>query len=108
MIEVSVGLSADNLVRDLNCSGHAGFAIKGTDIVCASFTLMLRTFVRTCESYPETVFKVVSDAEGDFKLQFDEVPRTEFFRGVCWYFLRGLDDLSRDFPGQVNISYQET
>ncbi len=108
MIAVSVGLSPDNLVRDLHCTGHAGFAIKGSDIVCAAFTLMLRTFVRTCESSPEARFRVLVDSEGEFKLQLDEAPRNDSFKGVCWFFLRGLDDLSRDFPRQITISYQET
>ncbi|MEI8092687.1 MAG: ribosomal-processing cysteine protease Prp [Spirochaetales bacterium] len=109
MISVAVRLSPDNLIGALDCSGHAGFSWKGTDLVCAAFTILLRTFVRTCERLPEAGFQVREDRSGSFRLQFDSVPsdNVEQFRGSCWFFLQGVDDLARDFPEQVSISYSQ-
>jgi uncharacterized protein YsxB (DUF464 family) len=109
MIAVSVTLSPDKVIRELHCTGHAGFALKGTDIVCSAFTLLLRTLARTWESSPEVEFQVLADDEGVFHIRTkaDPVVGLEAFRGSCWFFLRGLDDLSRDFPEQITISYQQ-
>jgi uncharacterized protein YsxB (DUF464 family) len=107
MIEVAVALSSEGVIGELVAEGHAGFAPRGTDIVCAAFTLLLRTFSRTVEATPGVVWSVREDVPGRFHLVVSGVAPgvAEQYRGWCHFLLRGLEDLADDAPAQVRIEY---
>jgi len=107
MITVSVSLSPEGVIGKLMAEGHAGFALKGKDIVCSAFTVLLRTFARTVEASPEVVWTVTEDAPGRFQMAVSSVSfeMTEQYRGWCEFLLRGLEDLKGDEPLRVRIKY---
>ena len=49
MIEVLLVCGKDGAFKSCNASGHAGFAAKGKDIVCAAVTELLRTAVQVLQ-----------------------------------------------------------
>jgi len=107
MIKVSIVLSEEGAIGELVAEGHAGFALRGADIVCSAFTVLLRTFVRTIEASPGVAWTVKGDDPGLFHVTVKGVmPATvEHYRGWCEFFLRGLEDLAGDEPRRVQISY---
>jgi len=107
MIEVTVILSSEGVVEELVAVGHAGYAPRGTDIVCSAFTVLLRTFVRTVEASAEVSWTVEDDGPGRFQMVVTRVGPgvTGQYRGWCDFFLRGLGDLQGDEPGMVRIEY---
>ena len=107
MIAVSVILSSEGVIGELVAVGHAGFTLRGTDIVCSAFTVLLRTFARTIEASSGIVWTVRGDEPGRFHLVVTGVASAaaEHYRGWCEFLLRGLEDLSGDEPRRVRIEY---
>ena len=107
MITVSVILSAEGVIAELVAEGHAGFALKGTDIVCSAFTVLLRTFARTVEATPGVVWSVRGDDPGRFHMVIEGVgPEVApLYRGWCEFLLRGFEDLRGDVPRLIRIEY---
>ena len=107
MIEVSVALSVEGVIAQLVAVGHAGMALKGSDIVCSAFTVLLRTFARTVEACPRVEWTVREDGSGRFHLVVTGVgpAAAEQYRGWCEFLLRGLEDLKGDAPLAVRIEY---
>jgi uncharacterized protein YsxB (DUF464 family) len=107
MIDVSVTLSEEGVIENLMAEGHAGFALKGTDIVCAAFTILLRTFARAVEASPGVTWTARDDDPDRFRLAVTGVSSesAEKYRGWCEFLLRGLEDLKGDDPSRVRIEY---
>ena len=107
MITVSVALSNEGVIEELLAEGHAGFGLKGTDVVCSAFTVLLRTFVRTIEASPGVAWKVLADDADRFHLAVTGVISGAAlqYRGWCEFVLRGFEDLSGDEPRRVRIEY---
>ncbi len=107
MIRVSVVLSPEGVIGNLVAEGHAGFALKGADIVCSAFTVLLRTFARTVEASPGVTWKATDDVSGRFQMVISGVqPETaQQYRGWCEFLLRGLEDLTGDEPQRVQVKY---
>ena len=107
MIRVSVLLSLEGVIGELAVEGHAGFALRGTDIVCSAFTVLVRTFARTVEAGPGVGWTVRDDAPGKFHLVVTGVaPETAVqYRGWCAFLLRGLEDLAGEEPRRIRIEY---
>ena len=107
MIRVSVVLSQEGVIGSLVAEGHAGFALKGADIVCSAFTVLLRTFARTVEASSGVTWMVLDNTPGRFQLVVSDVlyETAEQYRGWCEFLLRGLEDLSGDEPQRVCIEY---
>jgi hypothetical protein len=107
MITATVVLSSEGVIGELAAAGHAGFALKGADIVCSAFTVLLRTFARTLEAAPGVAWSVHGDDPGRFHLTVTGVESgiAEQYRGWCEFLLRGFEDLAGDEPLRVSIQY---
>lgn len=107
MITVSISLSSKGVIDQLLAEGHAGFSLRGSDIVCSAFTILLRTFARTIEAASGVDWSVRADSPGRFHLAVSGVSPeiADHYRGWCEFVLRGFEDLSREHPGAVRIQY---
>lgn len=45
MIRISIQQEADGWIRSIQATGHAGYAEKGSDIICAAVTALMATMV---------------------------------------------------------------
>ena len=107
MIRASITLSQEGVIENLAAEGHAGFALKGADIVCSAFTVLLRTFARTVEASPGVIWTVEDEGSDRFQMAISEVSSevAEQYRGWCEFLLRGLEDLQDEYPAGVRIEY---
>lgn len=107
MITVSVALSDEGVIEELHAEGHAGFGLRGTDIVCSAFTVLLRTFARTIEASHKVAWTVLADDSDRFHLAVTgvEPEAAQQYRGWCEFVLRGFEDLAGDEPRRVRIEY---
>ena len=107
MIRVTVSLSAEGVIGSLDAEGHAGFALRGTDIICSAFTILLRTFARSIEASSGITWRVGDQGSGKFQLAVEAIasPLAEQYRGCSEFLLRGLEDLAAEQPQQVHIEY---
>lgn len=107
MTDVTLFYGNDGLFSGLTASGHAGFAVKGNDIVCAAVTVLLRTAMQLL-SESECV-KLTADTAKRGELQFSIIregttPETESRIACIRDFLKsGLESLVREYPRNVQL-----
>ena len=66
MIQALLVRSENGSLQSCSVEGHAGFAKKGKDIVCASVTNLLRTVVLLLEQRPSVKLEEKSSGRGSF------------------------------------------
>lgn len=105
MIRLSIALTSEGVIERLEANGHAASGPHGQDIVCAAFTLVLRTFARSVESASGVDWVVRKDQPGDFVMTVEKVPASleAEYRGWCGFLLRGFDDLQADAPKALEM-----
>ena len=106
MTEVLLVCSKDGCFKSVSATGHAGFASKGKDIVCAAESMLLRTAMEVLEQTENVALE--SDASERGKLFFsaeckDSSKDAAKERLVCVadFIRQGIQDLSREYPGHV-------
>ena len=68
MITVTV-LKKDGEFNKIESRGHAGFAEKGQDIICAAVSALMVNTVNSIDSFTEDIIHVISE-EGYLSLEF--------------------------------------
>ena len=94
MIEVSVRKD------EIKISGHANYAVHGSDIVCAGVTALMQTLIKSIEDLTEDKMEYeISPGRVDIKYgDLSEKSKTlvdSFFIGVCM--------IADEFPDYVRI-----
>lgn len=94
MIEVSVRKD------EIKISGHANYAVHGSDIVCAGVTALMQTLIKSIEDLTEDKMEYeISPGRVDIKYgDLSEKSKTlvdSFFIGICM--------IADEFPEYVRI-----
>ncbi|HUX49386.1 MAG TPA: ribosomal-processing cysteine protease Prp [Spirochaetia bacterium] len=107
-IIVTVEIDSEHSLKSFASTGHAG-----QGIVCAAATVLLRTAARLLAGIPE--FGVRGSAPEAGKLQCSIDPEASlsdenriWLRGITDFLVRGLSDISREYPEEVNVTVKET
>ena len=105
MIKVSLSCDCDGLFCSLEASGHAGYDVKGKDIVCAGASSLLQSALLSIEKH---IGKKNIICENDF-LKW-EIPFKASFENrqtahiiIDTIFL-GLKEISRYYPKLLKVS----
>ena len=78
MTTITIFQSADGTYKGVRCEGHAGFAERGSDIVCAAVSILVINTVNAIEAFSEQKFSCEQDAEnGSIFLELAEYPERE-------------------------------
>ena len=94
MIEVSVRKD------EIKISGHANYAVHGSDIVCAGVTALMQTLIKSIEDLTEDKMEYeISPGRVDIKYgDLSEKSKTlvdSFFVGICL--------IAEEFPEYVKV-----
>ncbi len=75
MTRITVYKDRSGAYLGFECAGHAGYAVKGEDIVCAGISALVINTVNALEEYTAEDFTVDSDENsGRIVLRFQKVP----------------------------------
>lgn len=105
MTFITLSYGKNGVIKKCQANGHADFSKKGTDIVCAAITILVRTAMQVL-SHNEDVF-LIADASSRGSLSFSvevktENPETEAQLKCIGDFLRtGILALTKEFPKNV-------
>ena len=66
MTKVIISKSPDGTYKQLTCSGHAGFADAGNDIVCAAVSVLVINTINSLEELAGETFETVTDEGAGF------------------------------------------
>jgi uncharacterized protein len=107
VIRARLSLDADGAIAGFSASGHADKAARGTDIVCAAFTVLARTAYRSLEALPGIGLRGEAERPGvlDFSVP---TPARDKGRavGIADFLATGLADLAREYPDAVAVSIE--
>lgn len=106
MIRVKLILSKDGLLLSCTAEGHAFFAAKGEDIVCAGVTILLKTVLLQMESRNGLELHTETDKRGllAFRVLSENVSaHAEFLTYAADFLLKGLESLVKEYPFHVSV-----
>jgi uncharacterized protein YsxB (DUF464 family) len=97
----------DGTFRSCKAEGHSGFSVKGTDIVCAAVTVLLRTAMQVLSETDSVMLKDHVGRRGTVSFAAELIqdePETKN-RLVCIedFLEDGLDSLQKEFPANVEL-----
>ncbi len=106
MTEVVLVCDSDGAIKKLTAKGHAGFAEKGKDIVCASVTELLRTALKVLENTQGLLVKANAASRGNLAFSVEEnetFSRKERLICTADFIRTGLRDLEDEYPQYVHL-----
>lgn len=105
MIKITIIKNGEN-VTAISCEGHSGYASEGSDIVCASVSVLTQNAQKTLDEILHINSKFVCDE--DIPYLSIELPKLEGEKSKSAYLImnstaNGLRDIASSFPKHINI-----
>ena len=106
MIKIKVFEDYKNKEYIIDISGHAGYAEKGKDIVCAGVSTLFYTFLNYCEEACEhntlcKLEKAITDNKCVLQLRDEAMLEGQALRVI----VKGFKMLAETYPEYVALSY---
>lgn len=100
MIDLTLRLDNRGILRECSSYGHAETGPAGTDIVCASVSILLRSCARTLEGREGVVVSGTATEPGRmvFRVESCPVQYESWLAGVGDSLITGLSDLAHEYP----------
>jgi uncharacterized protein len=107
VIRARVVLDREGRITGFDAAGHAESASRGSDIVCAAFTVLARTAYRALESLPGIELKGIAPEPGSLSfVVIQHAAKAERAVGIADFLVTGMSDLARENPGAVAFSIE--
>ena len=75
MTEITIFHDKDQNFVGFDCIGHAGFARRGKDVVCAGISILVQSTMNAIEAYTEEGFSGEMDERtGNIHFRFTDIP----------------------------------
>ena len=73
MTQITIYRNQNRDVERFTCTGHAGYSEYGTDIVCASISVLVINAINSIETFTSVAYVCEADEEtGDIDFRFTE------------------------------------
>ena len=110
MTVIQLVCGKNGAIRSCKASGHAGFAAKGSDIVCAAVSVLLRTAVLMLQATPQVVVKVDASLRGNiyFSVEDNQCDAAVLYRLITIgdFLETGITSLCKEYPKYVEMRKQ--
>jgi uncharacterized protein YsxB (DUF464 family) len=107
VIKIEAVIEDDGTLRACKASGHAGAGKTGSDIVCASISVLMRTAFNSLSGRKGIVAHSGAPEKGEFWLTADYTAEgKEFLFAGGVFLINGLSSVAQEFPQncELNIS----
>lgn len=106
MIKVNLNLDKNNLLQEIKASGHAGLSKKGTDILCAAVSIILRTTAKLIYANPGINCAGGKGSPGELELKINSYKpgEKEWMKGITDFCVIALFELRHAYPGKIQIT----
>ncbi|MDX8417915.1 ribosomal-processing cysteine protease Prp [Absicoccus intestinalis] len=91
---------------DIQIEGHAGYAPKGKDIVCAAVSALYQTLVQTIQTRHYGELKHIRSNDGFEHVLIDAV--TEEGVGAIMAFITGCEEIASIYQDHVRVDNELT
>lgn len=108
MIKVTVFRNADNMITGFKILGHADYAEKGSDIVCAAVSTLVINTINSIERFTSDTFNLSQDEDKGF-IEFHMVSPVSSYGELLLNSLAfGLQGIEKEYAGRyIKISYKK-
>jgi len=105
MTDILLVCSKEGCFKSVKASGHAGFAKKGKDIVCAAETIVLRTAMEILEDTKGVVVNADVASRGNlaFSVEVSECSSKERLICTADFIRKAIKSLSEEYPEYVQL-----
>lgn len=86
--------------KEIKISGHANYAPKGQDIVCAAVSALVTTTVNSLDSFKKNQIKVKTDGQVTLLLN-SQISKND--QSCLKLLMNGLKLISKQYPKYVKI-----
>lgn len=96
----------DHKIFGFQSKGHAGYGMKGTDIVCASVSILIVNTINSIEKFAsDKIDSKVNDKKATihFEIDGDVSDKADILLKALEL---GVTEISGAYPGNVSIKYQ--
>ncbi|WP_313128673.1 ribosomal-processing cysteine protease Prp [Anaerocolumna sp.] len=95
MIKVSMYNNAEGKIIGFSCSGHAGFAESGQDIVCSAVSVLVINTMNSIESFTRDTFEYKENEKSgmiDFKIVSELSNESSLLLNSLFLGLQGIQE----------------
>lgn len=105
MTAVTLVCDKNGAFRSCEATGHAGFAARGSDIVCAAVTILLRTAMDVLLGTDGVSVRADAGERGALSFAVERAAASKTERLVCTadFLERGLRSLQAEYPQFVRL-----
>jgi uncharacterized protein YsxB (DUF464 family) len=109
MVSFSIKYDRDNRINGFTCSGHAGYAEKGTDIVCAAVSALTQSAILALERLVVIDLKLKADSKTGFlDCSWVNIPqKTEQAELIIKMVALGLAEIQKQYPDHLQVNEVE-
>jgi uncharacterized protein YsxB (DUF464 family) len=109
LIEIEAVLDEKGILRSCKACGHAGAGKTGTDIVCASVTVLMRTAVHVLSAREGITARYDETEPGLLFLEADYTADGKDFLFAAGVFLiEGLASIAGEYPNNCKLMIRRT
>ena len=99
MVTIEAVLDKSGTLRACTASGHAGVGRRGTDIVCAAISVLMRTAVSALSGRKGISIRYDAPEPGLLNLEADYTAEGKDFLNAAGVFLaEGLSSVAQEYP----------
>jgi uncharacterized protein YsxB (DUF464 family) len=99
MVRIEVVVDEEGLLVSCGVSGHAGAGPRGSDVVCAAVSVLVRAAVRTLSGREGVRVRGDAPERGAFWLETDcSVAGREYLSATGGFLLEGLRSVAESYP----------
>ena len=103
MTKITIYRNENREVERFTCTGHAGYAASGEDIVCAGISILVINTINSIETFTSVPFVCEADEEtGDIDFQFtDEISPNASL--LIESMILGLKEIQNDYGNKFLV-----
>ncbi len=108
MTTITIGKHNNGAYRQLICMGHAGFAKSGSDIVCASVSVLVINTINTLKELAGESFEtIVNEEDGFIRCDFTN-PLQERSVFLLDAMVFGLENIQKEYGRKyIQVKFEE-
>jgi uncharacterized protein YsxB (DUF464 family) len=109
MVSVRLAMDRDSHYSGFVCSGHAAYAKRGADIVCAAISILTQTIMAALEEILQIPLEVEADeSSGYLKCTWVNQPdQLERIQLLIKTLVLGLTAIQTEYPNHISLGEME-
>ena len=107
MTVVTIFQDQNDIYQGFSCSGHAGYARAGEDIVCSAISVLTINTINSISSFTDTKFSVESDEETGYLEMLLEAPVDPGAEILMKSLVLGLQGIQSNYQGYITLNFKE-